>query len=67
MTLGFLSYNCMTLVLMSQNSRPYHMGKCHVGRKADVALTWQKKKTSQNKFGLLKNTCSILSFHGPQI
>jgi len=25
------------------------MGKCHVGSKADMALTWQEKK-SQNEF-----------------
>lgn len=55
MILVFMPHNCMTLVFVSQKSRPCHMGKCHVGSKPDMALTCMTgKKHHKIKFGLLK-------------
>jgi hypothetical protein len=52
----------MTLVYLSQNSIPCHMSKCHVGSKADVALTWDKPH--KMKFGLLKPAITFSPFLG---
>ena len=46
MTLDFSVILVYDFGLLSQNLRPCHMGKCHVGSKADMT----REKTSQNEF-----------------
>ena len=50
MTMDFSVILVYDFGLLSQNLRPCHMDKCHVGSKADMALTWQRKRMSQNEF-----------------